>query len=215
MCQHEAFDDIRDLNDAKVACFWWQNVVDKTAEPTYLWTKADQIFWLDATIFEKQFSTLIAHSDKFSRSQSHQIAYPVVDESPENALGGACNTPQYPIIAHRGWFRGDIVRIPKDRQGTPLNKLLADGIDVRVSGFEFSFDAPYAASEEKFLLVTDIDGRVIWDLGGHDIGDLDGSLILSGKESQAVNARDSAITEVVRKRLGIPTAWQIIISAIK
>jgi hypothetical protein len=158
---------------------------DNAEIPTYMFSDRD--FAKYATAFEKEYSTLV---------DSKQQLYPVIGTQATNAkipsVEFECLAFEYPVIGHIGWVDGYSIC------GTPDHPQLADaaGNDRLIvrrnppKGYTNIF-----SSEERFFLVTDVDGRILWWTKEYDPG---------GRPNDNHYFR-TAVIAGARKALGVST----------
>lgn len=149
------------------------------------WKPPGQNFEKFATPFEKKFSSLI---------KPHSMVRPVVDKDLAKPTD-LCSWGLFPVIAYIGWLNGQMIQVPRgqDRGSVALSTVLMNEkvrtvIDYPGSGQ--GIRQPYAASEEKFLIVINVHGEVLWHLG-YDIVGLNSS-------SQAKTAGIAAVRKITR-----------------
>jgi hypothetical protein len=141
-----------------------------------------------ATDFEKEFSILLKGS---------YGASPVVDVNRTGvnapALGFQCVEFEYPIVGHVGWFSGDTICARRSDPIPDLMKLSGkEDLIVRLNPPKGYYNV--RSSEERFFLVTDIDGRLLWLTRGQSTG-----------ATQGTSPLQTAVVAGVRKVLGVTT----------
>ena len=142
-----------------------------------------------ATDFEKEFSILL---------RGPYGASPVVDVNPTGATVPAvsfeCVQFEYPIVGHVGWFSGDTICAPRESGQVPdLTKLSGkEGLIVRRNPPKGFYNV--RSSEERFFLVTDIHGKLLWWPRGESTG-----------ATQGTSPLKTAVVAGVRKVLGVTT----------
>src|SRR5215216_6507957 len=178
----------------RLQAYFLTDVLNNTLTPVLMNTKPDQDFAKYATEFEKNFSTLILGGAR--------TMFPIVDDNNAEVQSGANTWPDQEVIAHLGFVGGSYVHVPKGTNvNSKISSLLADNIPVLVAATCPSGYVSYA-TEAKFRLGTDIDGRVLWYL------DFD----VAGLESSSTTK--AAGVAGARKAAGVSTG-QILKSAVK
>lgn len=141
------------------------------------YTKSNQDFATYATPWEKQFSNLARHVG----------ADPVLDDDLR-------------VIGHYGWFNGKQIHIPRgvlDSRGTAasfsLNDLLNERIPIIVNNIVDN-ESTYATeswttTEQKYELITDVNGVVLLNTGYDLVGlqSAEGALLVIGLVYGAAN----------------------------
>ena len=129
-------------------------------------TKSDSKFGNFATDFEKAFSVLLKQKKGrfYVSAYTHFYANPVLDKD-------------YMVVGHYGWFKGNHIYVgnasPR-RRGSgelaiefSLAELLEDDATVFIGQRDNDCYA-WATDDEKYLLLTDVDGRVL-RVDGYDL----------------------------------------------